>query len=69
MALLPIVVVGSFTAFGVALIPMTGVGRARAVLIDASVVRAPLVPATRRLPGRVTGWRRRRCGGCAPGSA
>jgi RND superfamily putative drug exporter len=55
-ALLLIVVIGSFATSGVTFIKMIGVGLALAVLVDATVVRALLVPATMRLLGRVNWW-------------
>ena len=41
---------------GVTFIKMIGVGVALAILVDATVVRALLVPATIRLLGRVNWW-------------
>ncbi|MFB4297129.1 MMPL family transporter [Actinomadura sp. NTSP31] len=55
-ALLFIVVIGAFATSGVAFIKMTGVGMAIAILVDATVVRALLVPATMRLLGRANWW-------------
>ncbi|WP_433140555.1 MMPL family transporter [Actinomadura nitritigenes] len=55
-ALLFIVVIGAFATSGVAFIKMTGVGMAVAILVDATVVRALLVPATMRLLGRANWW-------------
>jgi RND superfamily putative drug exporter len=52
-AALLIVVIGAFATSGVTFIKMIGVGVALAVLVDATVVRALLVPATMRLLGRV----------------
>ena len=46
-----------------------GLGTALAVLIDATIVRALLVPSLMELLGRGTGGRRRRCGACTSGSA
>jgi trehalose monomycolate/heme transporter len=51
-AALLIVVIGAFATSGVTFIKMIGVGVAVAVLIDATIVRALLVPATMRLLGR-----------------
>jgi RND superfamily putative drug exporter len=51
-ALLLIVVIGAFATSGVTFIKMIGVGVAIAILVDATVVRALLVPATMRLLGR-----------------
>jgi RND superfamily putative drug exporter len=55
-ALLFIVVIGAFATSGVAFIKMTGVGMAVAILVDATVVRALLVPATMRLLGSANWW-------------
>jgi trehalose monomycolate/heme transporter len=51
-ALLFVVVVGAFATSGITFIQMIGVGLAVAVLVDATIVRALLVPATMRLLGR-----------------
>ncbi|MFC4050550.1 MMPL family transporter [Actinomadura syzygii] len=55
-ALLFIVVIGAFSTSGVSFIKMVGVGMAVAILLDATVVRALLVPATMRLLGRANWW-------------
>ncbi|WP_131740517.1 MMPL family transporter [Actinomadura roseirufa] len=55
-ALLFIVVIGAFATSGIAFIKMVGVGMAVAIVIDATVVRALLVPATMRLLGRANWW-------------
>jgi RND superfamily putative drug exporter len=55
-ALLFVVVVGAFATSGIVFIQMIGVGLAVAVVIDATVVRALLVPATMRLLGRWNWW-------------
>ncbi|MGP4023996.1 MMPL family transporter [Actinomadura sp. 3N407] len=55
-ALLFIVVIGAFATSGITFIKMTGVGMAIAILLDATVVRALLVPATMRLLGRANWW-------------
>jgi trehalose monomycolate/heme transporter len=55
-AALLIVVIGAFATSGVTFIKMIGVGVAVAILVDATVVRALLVPATMRLLGRVNWW-------------
>jgi len=55
-ALLLAVVIGGFTTSGIVLMKMIGVGMLVAVLIDATVVRALLVPATMRLLGTVNWW-------------
>jgi RND superfamily putative drug exporter len=51
-ALLLAVVIGGFATSGIVFIKMIGVGMLVAVLLDATVVRALLVPATMRLLGR-----------------
>jgi uncharacterized membrane protein YdfJ with MMPL/SSD domain len=55
-ALLFIVVIGAFSTSGITFIKMTGVGMAVALLVDATIVRALLVPATMRVLGRVNWW-------------
>ncbi len=50
-ALLFVVVVGAFALSGISFISMIGVGLAVAVVIDATIVRALLVPATMKLLG------------------
>jgi RND superfamily putative drug exporter len=56
LALLLIVVVALFSASGVVFIKLLGVGMIVALLVDAVVVRALLVPATMRLLGRANWW-------------
>ena len=55
-ALLFFVVIGAFSTSGITFIKMTGVGMAVALLVDATIVRAVLVPATMRLLGRANWW-------------
>ncbi|MEV5825975.1 MMPL family transporter [Spirillospora sp. NPDC052242] len=55
-ALLFIVVIGAFATSGITFIKMTGVGMVVAIIVDATVVRALLVPATMRLLGRANWW-------------
>jgi trehalose monomycolate/heme transporter len=55
-ALLLIVVIAAFSTSGITFIKLAGVGMAIALLIDASVVRVLLVPATMRLLGRANWW-------------
>jgi RND superfamily putative drug exporter len=55
-ALLLAVVIGAFTTSGISFIKLIGVGLLTAVVIDATIVRALLVPATIRLLGRVNWW-------------
>ena len=56
LALLLIIVVGAFSASGITFIKLMGVGMIVALLVDASVVRVLLVPATMRLIGRANWW-------------
>ena len=51
-ALLFVVVVAAFATSGIVFIAMIGVGLSVAVIVDATLVRALLVPATMRLLGR-----------------
>lgn len=55
-ALLLVVVIGAFATSGVVPIKMIGVGTAIAIVVDATLVRALLVPATMRLLGRWNWW-------------
>ena len=55
-ALLLVVVIGAFATSGIVFIKMIGVGMVIAILVDATVVRALLVPATMRLLGRWNWW-------------
>lgn len=55
-ALLLAIVIGGFATSGIVFIKMIGVGMLVAVLLDATVVRALLVPATMRLLGRANWW-------------
>jgi RND superfamily putative drug exporter len=55
-ALIVIVVAGSFAFADIVLIKALGIGMAIAVALDATVVRALLVPATMRLLGRWNWW-------------
>ncbi|HLN76790.1 MAG TPA: MMPL family transporter [Nocardioidaceae bacterium] len=56
-ALLLVVVIGAFSTSGITFIKMMiGVGMALAIVIDATVVRALLVPATMRLMGSANWW-------------
>jgi RND superfamily putative drug exporter len=56
LAGLLIIVIGAFSASGITFIKLTGVGMIVALLVDASVVRVLLVPATMRLLGRANWW-------------
>jgi trehalose monomycolate/heme transporter len=55
-AMLLAVVIGAFATSGILLMKMIGIGMLVAVLIDATVVRALLVPATMRLLGTANWW-------------
>jgi trehalose monomycolate/heme transporter len=56
LALLLIIVVGSFSASGITFIKLMGVGMIVALIVDASVVRVLLVPAVMRLLGPANWW-------------
>ncbi|MQY03565.1 MMPL family transporter [Actinomadura macrotermitis] len=55
-ALLFVVVIGAFATSGISFIKLVGVGMVIAIAVDATVVRALLVPATMRLLGRANWW-------------
>ena len=55
-ALLLVIVVGAFSASGITFIKLMGVGMIVALIVDASIVRVMLVPATMRLLGRANWW-------------
>jgi RND superfamily putative drug exporter len=55
-ALLLAVVIGAFALSGLVFMKMIGVGMLVALLIDATIVRALLVPATMKLLGRWNWW-------------
>jgi RND superfamily putative drug exporter len=55
-ALVMLVVFGSFAFTGVLVIKEIGFGLAIAVLVDATIVRVVLVPATMKLLGRWNWW-------------
>jgi RND superfamily putative drug exporter len=55
-ALLLIIVIGSFSASGITFIKLVGVGMFVAILLDATIVRAVLVPSTMKLLGRAVWW-------------
>jgi trehalose monomycolate/heme transporter len=55
-ALLLVIVVGAFSASGITFIKLMGVGMIVALIVDASIVRVMLVPATMRLLGKVNWW-------------
>ncbi len=56
LAFLLVIVVGAFSASGISFIKLMGVGMIVALIIDASVVRILLVPATMRLLGGANWW-------------
>jgi RND superfamily putative drug exporter len=51
-ALLLVIVIGAFSASGITFIKLLGVGMIVALIVDATIVRVLLVPATMRLLGR-----------------
>jgi RND superfamily putative drug exporter len=55
-ALLLVIVVGAFSASGITFIKLMGVGMIVALIVDASIVRVMLVPATMRLLGGANWW-------------
>jgi trehalose monomycolate/heme transporter len=55
-ALLLVIVIGAFSASGITFIKLMGVGMIVALVVDASIVRVLLVPATMRLLGRANWW-------------
>nr|WP_205862114.1 MMPL family transporter [Planosporangium thailandense] len=55
-AVLLVVVIGAFATGGISIIKMVGVGMVVAIVVDATIVRALLVPATMRLMGRANWW-------------
>ena len=55
-AVLLAVVIGAFALSGIVFMKMLGIGMLVALLIDATVVRALLVPATMKLLGRANWW-------------
>jgi uncharacterized membrane protein YdfJ with MMPL/SSD domain len=55
-AVLLVIVIGGFATGGITFIKMIGVGMIVAILEDATIVRALLVPATMRLMGRANWW-------------
>jgi RND superfamily putative drug exporter len=55
-AVLLAVVIGAFATSGIVFMKMLGVGMLVALLVDATIVRALMVPATMRLLGRWNWW-------------
>jgi len=56
LAFLLIIVVGLFSLSGITFIKLLGVGMIVSLVVDATVVRVMLVPATMRLLGRTSWW-------------
>jgi len=56
LALMLIIVVGAFSASGITFIKLLGVGMIVALIVDATIVRILLVPATMRLLGGLNWW-------------
>ncbi|GII02844.1 MMPL family transporter [Planobispora takensis] len=55
-ALLLLVVIAAFSTAGITVVKMLGVGMFVAIVVDATLVRALLVPATMRLMGNANWW-------------
>jgi uncharacterized membrane protein YdfJ with MMPL/SSD domain len=55
-ALLLVIVIGAFSASGITFIKLMGVGMIVALIVDATLVRILLVPATMRLLGGANWW-------------
>jgi len=55
-ALLLVIVIGAFSASGITFIKLMGVGMIVALIVDATIVRVLLVPATMRLLGGFNWW-------------
>ncbi|MEV4888048.1 MMPL family transporter [Nonomuraea sp. NPDC055795] len=55
-ALLLLVVIGAFSTAGITIVKLLGVGMFVAIVVDATLVRALLVPATMRLMGGANWW-------------
>jgi trehalose monomycolate/heme transporter len=56
LALLLVIVTGAFSASGITFIKLMGVGMIIALVVDATIIRVLLVPATMRLLGRANWW-------------
>jgi RND superfamily putative drug exporter len=56
LALMLVIVTGSFSASGITFIKLMGVGMIIALIVDATIIRVLLVPATMRLLGRANWW-------------
>ena len=69
-ALLLVIVIGAFSASGITFIKLMGVGMIVALIVDASIVRVLLVPATMRLLGRANWYAPlARCASCTASTA
>jgi RND superfamily putative drug exporter len=55
-ALLLVIVIGAFSTSQIVTLKMIGIGMVVALVVDATIVRALLVPATMRLLGRFNWW-------------
>ncbi|WP_327089134.1 MMPL family transporter [Nonomuraea sp. NBC_01738] len=55
-ALLLLVVIAAFSTAGITIVKLLGVGLFVAIVVDATLVRALLVPATLRLTGKANWW-------------
>jgi RND superfamily putative drug exporter len=55
-ALLFLVVIAAFSTSGISFIKLFGIGMIISLIVDATIVRALLVPATMRLLGRANWW-------------
>jgi RND superfamily putative drug exporter len=55
-ALLLVIVIGAFSTSQIVTLKMMGIGMVVALVVDATIVRALLVPATMRLLGRWNWW-------------
>jgi len=56
LALLLVIVTGAFSASGITFIKLMGVGMIIALVVDATIIRVLLVPATMRLLGPANWW-------------
>jgi len=56
LALLLVIVVGAFSASGITFIKLMGIGMIIALVVDATIIRVLLVPATMRLLGPANWW-------------
>jgi uncharacterized membrane protein YdfJ with MMPL/SSD domain len=56
LALLLVIVTGAFSASGITFIKLMGVGMIIALVVDATIIRVLLVPATMRMLGRANWW-------------